>query len=530
MSANINHENITGKQVYCQNKIVIFIVNYLDMDTFDLIIIGGGPSGYAAAMRGIDYGKKVCLIERDKIGGAGVYDGALSSKTLWEVANRVAGINDAIVLEGRDPYEISWESVQKTVNEAKLERKLQYSIHLKLLQDTTTNQLLWVERGEASFVSAHEVKIVHEGNEKTIRGEHIILATGSRPRHLPQYEIDEQSILTSDGIEHIADYPESLVIVGAGVIGCEYATIFANLGKTKVYLIDRQSRILPGEDEDISILVAKNLESRGVTIHHNATLERMEVVDGEVEYELSYPDTTRQTIRVKKALLSIGRVPNVERLNLEAIGVTLTDRGLIEVDDTQTNVPHIYAVGDVSGGISLVNMGEIEARHAVEKIFGNIQNRLNIDNVCTIMFLQPEVALVGMNEQQCVEKNIPIKVVKIDFSLIARAIAMRKTQGFFKIIVTNDEEMRILGMRACGEHASTAIQGVGLLIKMNQPIEVLSELIHPHPSIVEGIQECVRMLLNKSIFKSNVFRDKLACYSLVGGVKTNLETGIQCVI
>lgn len=500
------------------------------MSTFDLIVIGGGPSGYAAAMRGIDFGKKVCLVERDRIGGAGVYDGALSSKTLWEVSNRLAGINDAIVNDGREPYEISWETVQKTVNEAKLERKFQYSMHLKLLQDTATNQSLWVERGEASFVSANEIRIVHEGNEKIIKGEHIIIATGSRPRHLPRYEIDEKYILTSDGIEHIDDYPESLVIVGAGVIGCEYATIFANLGKTKVHLIDRQSRILPAEDEDVSDLVAKNLENRGVTIHHNATLERMEVVAGEVEYELSYPDQSRQIIRVKKALLSIGRVPNIEKLNLEAAGVTLTDRGVIEVDDTQTKVPHIYAVGDVTGGISLVNMGEIEARHAVEKIFENKQTRLNIDNVCTIMFLQPEVALVGMNEQQCIEKNIPIKVVKIDFSVIARAIAMRKTQGFFKIIVTNDDEMHILGMRACGEHASTAIQGVGLLIKMNQPIEVLSELIHPHPSIVEGIQECVRMLLNRSIFKSNVFKDKLACYSVVDGVKTNLETGIQCVI
>lgn len=213
----------------------------------------------------------------------------------------------------------------------------------------------------------------------------------------------------------------------------------------------------------------------------------MEVVDGEVEYELSYPNQNRQVIRVKKALLSIGRVPNVEHLNLEAAGVTLAERGTIEVDDSQTKTPHIYAVGDVAGGISLVNMGEIEACYAVEKIFEHKQIRLNTDNVCTIMFLQPEVALVGMNEQQCIEKNIPIKVVKIDFSLIARAIAMRKTQGFFKIIVTNDDDMHILGMRACGEHASTAIQGVGLLIKMNAPIEVLSELIHPHPSIVEGI-------------------------------------------
>jgi dihydrolipoamide dehydrogenase len=139
------------------------------------------------------------------------------------------------------------------------------------------------------------------------------------------------------------------------------------------------------------------------------------------------------------------------------------------------------------------------------------------------MFLQPEVALVGKNEQQCVQQNIPIKVVKLDYSMISRAIAMRRTEGFFKIIVTNDAEMRILGMRAVGEHASSAIQAVGLLIKMNASIETLAELIHPHPSIVEGVQECVRMLLNRSIFKPAVFKDKMSVYSVVDGVKTELE-------
>jgi dihydrolipoamide dehydrogenase len=291
-----------------------------------------------------------------------------------------------------------------------------------------------------------------------------------------------------------------------------------------VYLIDRQERILPFEDEDISTLVANNMQKHGVTIHSNAKLERIEKIDGEVEYELSYPDGSHEIIRVEKALLSVGRTPNVEGLGLENAGVEMSQRGVhIGDDDTVTSVPNIYAVGDVSGRIALVNMGEIEARHAVEKAFGNIPERLNYDNVCTIMFLSPEVASVGLNEQQCVEQSIPVKVVKMDYSLIARAIAMRKTQGFIKIIVTNDKEMRILGMRVVGAHASTAIQAVGLLIKLNMPIEVLSELIHPHPSIVEGIQECVRMLLNSSIFKSSVFKDKLACYSLVDGVKTPLE-------
>lgn len=500
------------------------------MDKFDLIVIGAGPAGYAAAMRAIDFGKTVCLIERKRIGGAGIHDGALSSKTLWEISNKVININDTIVNMGREAYEIGWKAVKKTVDEAKLERKLQYSLHMKLLQDNTTKQLLWLERGDASFVSKNEVKISHNEHEKIVVAENIIVATGSRPRKLKQFDIDEKNILTSNGIEHLEDFPKSLVIVGAGVIGCEYATIFSNFGKTKVYLIDRQERILPGEDEDISDLVAKNLEKRGVTIHHKATLERLEHIGNEVEYELSYPDRENEIIRVEKALLSIGRVPNIEFLNLEACGVTVLENGRIDEKDTKSKIPNIYAVGDVSGGVALVNMAEIEARHAVEKIYAGKVSPINEENICTIMFLQPEVALVGMNEQQCVAKNIPIKVVKMQYSLIARAIAMRKTQGFFKIIVTNDDEMRILGMRACGEHASSAIQAIGLLIKMGQPIEAVAELIHPHPSIVEGIQECVRVLLNRSIFKASVFRDKMACYTVVDGIKTNIETGIQCVM
>lgn len=494
------------------------------MEKFDLIVIGGGPAGYGAAMRGIDFGKRVCLIERERVGGAGVYNGALSSKTLWEISNRVASINDTLASDGRAPYEISWSEVKKTLDEAIFERKFQYSCHIKLLQTETMNRLLHYERGYGSFVSEHEVLIEHEGEDKIIWGDNIVISTGSRPRSLPGIQVDEKTILTSDGIDSLEDYPESLVIVGAGVIGCEYATIFSNFGKTKVYLIDRQDRILPFEDEDISSLVASNLERKGVTIHHSASLDKLEEVNGRVEYTLSYEDGTKETINVEKALLSVGRVPNVEHLNLEKAGVLMSKRGIHIGDvDTQTNVPHIYAVGDVSGRIALVNMGEIEGRHAVEKAFGNKPEKLSYDNVCTIMFLEPEVAAVGMNEQQCKEKNIPVKVVKVDFSVIARAIAMRKTQGFFKIIVTNDEEMRILGMRVVGEHASTAIQAVGLLIKLNMPIEVLSELVHPHPSIVEGIQEAVRMLLNRSIFKSSVFKDKLACYSLVNGVKTPLE-------
>lgn len=494
------------------------------MEKFDVVIIGGGPAGYAAAMRAIDFGKKVCLIEKSRIGGAGLYDGALTSKTLWELSQKVQVTNENLSNFGHPLYSPKWSEIKTTLNEAIFERKFQYSCHIKLLQNETEKCRFTYERGLASFKNEHEIEIDHDGAIKTVYGENIVIATGSSPRKLPNIDIDEKLICTSDGIEHIDELPESMVIIGAGVIGCEYATIFSSFGMTKVHIIDRQDRILPFEDEDISKIVAKNFEKNGVVVHSKAQLERLEKKNGKVEYELSYPNGMTEVIQVDVALLSIGRVPNTKNLKLENAGVLMSKRGVsIGDDDTVTNIPHIYAVGDVSGRISLVNMGEIEARHAIEKMFGFTKDRISYDNVCTIMFLQPEVAAVGMNEQQCIEQNIPVKVVKIDYSVIARAIAMRRTQGFFKIIVTNDKDMHILGMRAVGEHASSAIQAIGLLIKLKMPIEVLSELIHPHPSIVEGIQECVRMLLKRSVFKSSVFKDKLACYSLVDGVKTPLE-------
>jgi dihydrolipoamide dehydrogenase len=484
------------------------------MEHYDLCVIGGGPAGYAAAMRAIDFGKRVVLIEKGQLGGTGIYHGALSSKTLWELSEKMYDANHVFTDRETPEFEITWNEVQNTLQEALLERKFQYTCHLNLLQKVPLNKYFTYERGTGKFLNKYHIEIFRDGEKKVVEAEHTLIATGSKPRILPQYEVDETVILSSDGIDSINDFPESLVIVGAGVIGCEYATIFSNFGKTKVYLIDRQDRILPFEDPDISEIVSRNLEKNGVIIHRNASIESLEKVNDRVIYKLKYPDDSTEVIHVEKALISVGRTPNTEGLGLEELGIELEkNTGRIADEDTRTSIPNIFAAGDVTGHIALVNMGEIEARHAVEKMFGGKKERLSYDNVSTIMFTHPTVASVGMHEVECREKNIPHRVVKIDYSLIARAVAMRKTNGFFKIVVTNDDRMKILGMRACGEHSSSAIQAVALLIKMNASIEELAELVHPHPSIIEGIQECVRMLLNKSIFKASVFGDKMSCYA-----------------
>lgn len=494
------------------------------MDKYDLCVIGGGPAGYAAAMRAIDFGKKVLLIERDKLGGYGIYDGALASKTMWELSNKIKTVKDEI---GEDNHiDLPFSKVKEIIDEALFERKFQLSCHLRIIHAETS--LIQYEKGVASFISPKEILVTKsDGSSFKAHAENTVIATGSRPRTLPNINVDEKTILTSDGILHLEEFPKSMVILGAGVIGCEFATMFSNFGQTKVHLIDRAERILPFEDQDIADVVAANLEENGVVIHRGSKLIRMDNHGDHVEYEIENIDGSNEVIQVEKAMLSIGRVPNVEDLNLDNVGVKMSKRGVhIGDEDTRTNVPNIYAVGDVSGHLALVNVGEREARHAVVKMFADFPVKpIHYENISTIMFLSPEVAAVGLNEQKAQELKIPIRVSKVDYSMIARAIAMRKTKGFFKIIVSDDDDMKVLGMRAVGEHASSAIQSVSLLMYMNKGIDELAHMIHPHPSIVEGVQECVRMLVGKSIYKSSIFKDKLKCYKrTIEGEKLPMHT------
>ncbi len=492
------------------------------MEHFDLIVIGGGPSGYAGAMRAIDFGKKVLLIEKKKLGGAGVYDGVLTSKTLWEYSMKVSATREMV-----PGFKVNFEEMEKTVNEAVFERKTQMTVHSQLLQNSS-NRLFYYEKGQAQFIDKNTIQITKEDSTiKKVSADFILVATGSSPRIPNNITVDNKTIMTSDGIKNLKEIPKSMVVLGAGVIGCEFATIFSNLGQTKVYLIDKADRILPFEDLDVATVVSDSLKAQGAIIHSGASLKRMDIKENCVEYELEYKDGKKEIIRVEKALVSIGRTANVESLGLENAGVKLNERGSIWDDDTQTNISNIFVAGDVTTEMALVNVGEREARHAAVRMFGPTVKPLTYKNISTIMFLNPEVASVGMSEQELVAKNIPHKVVKLEYSINARAIAMRKTKGFFKIIVTNDSGMRILGMRVVGEHASSAIQGVAYLIHTNQGIRELAEMMHPHPSIIEGVQECLRMLLNKSIYKPYVFNDKLKCYVCENGVCTPVKSLVE---
>ena len=480
------------------------------MDKFDLCVMGAGPSGFAAVMRAIDFGKKVALIERGKVGGAGLFNGALSSKTLWELSESYKMTRNTQLGYTVYDSELSFSSVMNQTHRAVVEKHSQLKQQIAYFQKS--GQLQYFQ-GHGQFKSAKEIDITDaQGQTQTIWADNTVMAIGSRPRYLPHIPIDEKIILTSDGVSHLTDFPKSIVILGAGVIGCEFATIFSNFGKTKVFLIDKEERILPFEDEDISRAVGANMESNGAVIHHGASLEKMSIVNGQVEYVLNYKDGRREIHTVEKALISVGRVSNSENLNLQAAGVVLNDKGNIDDEHTRSNVPHIYAVGDFTADISLVNVGELEGRHAVERMFGTPARQLVYENISTIMFLNPEVASVGLNETQARKKKIPYRIAVMNYRYVSRAIAMSKVDGFFKILVSDDDEMKILGMRVMGSHASSTIMAVALMISMDIGIEHLAELIFPHPSIPEGIQECARMLMGNSIVKPEVFNLDVRCY------------------
>lgn len=483
------------------------------MKHHDLCVIGAGPAGFAAAMHAASLGKDVLLIERDQLGGAGLRHGALSSKVMWEIAQEYYDAHDHARRFSLPKGQIAFPEIQSQVEEAIEAARAQWQTALKFpnnprshapthsLSHSPTHPPLSYLQGEASFQDAHTLQVLlPDGSSTQIHADHFILATGSRPRALPDITIDEQVILSSDGIAGLQDFPESMVILGAGVIGCEFATIFALLGRTKVYLIDKAERILPFEDADLAEVVQRNLEAQGAHIHKSASLVSMQAVEGRVHYRLKFTDGREEDFDVEKALIAVGRVPNVEGLGLDRIGVTCSPRGhvLDPAGDTRTCLPHICAVGDLTSDLALVNIAELEGRHAVDTLLGRTTTPLRYADISTIMFLHPEVAGVGLNEQEAQKQGIPYRAARIDYAAIPRAVAMRSTEGFIKLLA-DPATGKLLGMRAVGAHASSILQTASLMIRNGIPVADLTALMHPHPSITEGVQECARALVGDPI-------------------------------
>jgi dihydrolipoamide dehydrogenase len=479
---------------------------------FDVCVIGSGPGGFAAAMRGYDFGKKVCLVEGGHIGGAGIMHGAMTSKTMWELAKDYANASSVDRGYRAAGLMVDYQAVRDTIIQAAKEKQYQLLSQIETLSPPRWQGpgSITLKRGFARFHDGQSVDVsLQGGREERITADNFVIATGSKPRDFAGVVVDNERIINSDGILSFREFPKRLLILGAGIIGCEYASMFSNFAQTKVHLLDRQPRIIPFEDEDISGFVTRNLEDKGVVIHHNAILRGITRRDDFLEVVVDYEGGRSQVLEVDAALVSVGRVPNLDSLGLENAGIAINARGGLDADGNCLVKGRIYAVGDVTQISALYNVAEMQGRYAVKAMYGRNKYPLRYHNMSTIMFFNPEVAVVGLNEQQCQAQKIPYRVASYSNALVNRAIAMRRTDGFVKILVSQDGNNRILGMRAAGPQASSTIMVVAHLMDQDKGLEDIMKSIHPHPSITEGIQECLRLMTGKSVYKPLAFPDAM---------------------
>nr|CAJ2478534.1 unnamed protein product [Leishmania braziliensis] len=488
-----------------------------DKAHFDVCVIGGGPAGIAAALRAADYKKRVCIVEKSRLGGSDLWDGALQSKTMWEYST----VMDK--MRGETAIRLYGESLDRCleIDEVKMRRSMETVSHIRedqilaALKASANVELMY---GRATFNSNHEIQCHNKltMDYRTITADYFIVATGSKPRKHPFVAADGRLVMTSDHIMR-APLPKSLVIVGAGVIGCEFAGIIGRLGKTKVSIIDKAPHILPWEDPDIVHMIERGMDRVGVVVHHNSDLYDMQPwEETEAEAEARHPAdpapqsgvqytvmdrSTRMltTFQVERALIAIGRVPDFSRLGIE--NTTVMTRGSqlhVNGFGQCVGTSHIFAVGDVATRMQVVSMGEAQARLAVDYIYGTEPKVVpNLtESMSSVAFLTRAVASVGYNESQCRKKGIAYIAARYSYEVMSRAVAAANTEGFVKIIVADDPERRILGVRAVGMNASTLVEIGALAIQNNQTVFDLAGRLTAYPAVSQAFQECLRSILN----------------------------------
>ena len=481
---------------------------------YDLCILGAGPAGLAAATRAHGLGKTVALVEPGPPGGVGVADGALSSKTLWHLAMDFARARRSDRGYDGSALTPSWPAITEQVRAACAEAWAQAERLLATLAaPSPRGGRVDRFRGKGRFVARDVVEVAGAGGAapRAIAADRFLVAVGSRPRPMPGVDLDGERLLTSDHIERIGDLPTSLAVIGAGVVGCEYATIFAGFGRTAVELFDRGARILPFEDTDVAAEIARGFARHGVRVHGSARLEELRA-DGDgvrLVVRLTPPgrpdDETVVEHRVERALLSIGRVPALDGLGLEHAGVAV-ERGAIACatpGHCRTSAPHVWAAGDVTADVMLANVAEQEGRHAVEDMFGMAPRPICYEAQSAIYFFRPEVAAVGLNQQLAAARGVRHRAAIVHLAALRRAIAMRATDGFVKLLADHDD--RLIGLRVVAPQASSCIQGVALLIERGGTLADLDATLHPHPAITEGVQEAARVLLGTSRHPPDAF-------------------------
>jgi dihydrolipoamide dehydrogenase len=464
-----------------------------DTNTFDLIIIGSGPGGYVAAIRAAQLGLRVACVENQDLGGVCLNIGCIPTKAMLTSALLVNEMKDG-AKHGIMASDVTFDLKPAQERSRRVVKQMTTGIAGLFKKNKVTHV-----QGFGRLAGAGKVEVeASDGTRTSYTAASIIIATGSRPRDLPVLKIDEDRIWSSTGALMQTAAPKSLFIVGAGAIGMEFADVYDSYG-TKVTIVEALDRILPLEDAEISKFMERIYKKRGMDIHTGAMFNKAEVRKGGVTVTFTDSKGTVQTQEVDYVLSAVGRVPNSENLGLDKAGVQTDKRGFIVVDDhLRTNVPGVYAIGDVAGHQLLAHKASHEGIVCVEHIAGQGHGTVDYGNVPNCTYCHPEVASVGLTEAQAKEQGYDFEVGKFPWVGIGRAVASGHSDGFIKII-RDRKYSEILGAHIVGPHATELIAEFVVGRHLEATVEELEKAMHPHPTLSEGVAEGALAALGRAI-------------------------------
>ncbi|MGB9672836.1 MAG: dihydrolipoyl dehydrogenase [Anaerolineales bacterium] len=463
------------------------------MMDYDVIVIGAGPAGYVAAIRSAQLGLKVAIIDKQWLGGVCLNVGCIPSKALLRNAEIAH-----ILREGAKEFGFSFENLSLDYSAA-VKRSRQVSSRLtKGVAFLMKKNNIEVFMGSAKLTAPNAVTITaEEGNPKTITANNIIVATGASVAIPPGWEVDGKTVVTY--LEAILQekLPQSAIIIGAGAIGLEFATVWNSYG-SDVTLVEMLPRIAPLEDEEVSAELTKAFNKRKIKTLAGHRVESLKIQNGKAVVKVSSPEGEK-TLEAEQALVAIGFKPNSRNLGLEEVGVKLNERGMIEIDDRMaTNVPGIWAIGDVTGKLMLAHVGSAQGIVCAENIAGVETIKLNYINMPRATYCQPQIASFGLTEAQAKEKGYEIKVGRFPFQANGKALGLGESAGWVKII-SDAKYGEILGAHMIGPEVTELLPELTLAQNMELTAEEIARNVHAHPTLTEVIMEAAHAVEGQAI-------------------------------
>lgn len=440
---------------------------------FDLIVIGGGPGGYPAAIRAAQHGLNVALVEAKELGGTCLNRGCIPSKTLIagaDVWHRLGEASEFGIAIGSASFDYS----------KMVERKNRIVTNIrKGLEGLIASNQITVFRGFGKLISPKEVKVIGTDNA-IISAEKIIIATGSEPRQIASLPVDHSRVFDSTSLLDFSKLPKSILIIGGGIIGCEFASLFSLLG-SEVTLIELLPRILPMEEKTVAEFITQSFKKRGIKIHTGVQVVEMNPNKTKVTVKLA----DQSTIVAEHALVAVGRSLNTKEIGLDKAGVQVSENGIIPTDDgMQTNVPGIYAVGDIASKWWLAHVASHQGIVAADNAAGRLA-RMHYDAIPSVIFTHPEIATVGMGLEDAKAKGYQATIGAFPFQALGKSQAAFQTEGFAQIVL-DKRTGQILGAQVVGHEASTLIAEMALAVANELTIECVADTIHAHPTLAEA--------------------------------------------